>query len=173
LPLTKGPISFSRTSARLERILTNESRPAQIIFAGKAHPQDVQGKELIKQLVQTSNRETLRRHMVFLEDYDLDIARTMVQGCDVWLNTPRRPFEACGTSGMKAVANGALHMSVLDGWWDEGYERGLGWAVGNGEEYQDYQFQDDLESRALYDILEKEVVPIFTKGDPTVFPDAG
>jgi len=147
--------------ARLEKILTDESRPAQIIFAGKAHPQDVQGKELIKQLVQTSNRDTLRRHMVFLEDYDLDIARTMVQGCDVWLNTPRRPFEACGTSGMKAVANGALHMSVLDGWWDEGYERGLGWAIGNGEEYQDYNFQDDLESRALYDILEKEVVPIF------------
>ncbi|MBN2034684.1 MAG: alpha-glucan family phosphorylase [Deltaproteobacteria bacterium] len=147
--------------ARLERILTNASRPAQIIFAGKAHPQDEQGKDLIKQLVQTSNRETLRRHMVFLEDYDLDISRTMVQGCDVWLNTPRRPFEACGTSGMKAVANGALHMSVLDGWWDEGYERGLGWAIGNGEEYQDYNFQDDLESRALYDILEKEVVPIF------------
>jgi glycogen phosphorylase len=156
--------------SRLERILTNESRPAQIIFAGKAHPQDVQGKELIKQLLQTSSRETLRRHMVFLEDYDLDIARTMVQGCDVWLNTPRRPFEACGTSGMKAVANGALHMSVLDGWWDEGYERGLGWAVGNGEEYQDYQFQDDLESRALYDILEKEVVPIFYERGPDGIP---
>jgi starch phosphorylase len=99
--------------------------------------------------------------MVFLEDYDLDVARTMVQGCDVWLNTPRRPFEACGTSGMKAVANGALHLSVLDGWWDEGYERGLGWAIGNGEEYGDYNFQDDLESRALYDILEKDVIPIF------------
>jgi glycogen phosphorylase len=156
--------------ARLERILTNESRPAQIIFAGKAHPQDVQGKELIKQLVQTSNRDTLRRHMVFLEDYDLDIARTMVQGCDVWLNTPRRPFEACGTSGMKAVANGALHLSVLDGWWDEGCERGIGWAIGNGEEYQDYPFQDDLESRALYDILEKEVVPIFYERGPDDIP---
>jgi glycogen phosphorylase len=156
--------------ARLEKILTSESRPAQIIFAGKAHPQDVQGKELIKQLVQTSNRDRLRRHMVFLEDYDLDIARTMVQGCDVWLNTPRRPFEACGTSGMKAVANGALHMSVLDGWWDEGYERGLGWAIGNGEEYEDYHFQDDLESRALYDILEKEVIPIFYERGPDDIP---
>lgn len=156
--------------ARLEKILTNESRPAQIIFAGKAHPQDVQGKELIKQLVQTSNRDTLRRHMVFLEDYDLDIARTMVQGCDVWLNTPRRPFEACGTSGMKAVANGALHVSILDGWWDEGYERGLGWAIGNGEEYQDYEFQDGLESRALYDILEKEVIPIFYERGPDGVP---
>jgi glycogen phosphorylase len=156
--------------ARLEKILANESRPAQIIFAGKAHPQDVQGKDLIKQLVQTSNRDKLRRHMVFLEDYDLDVARTMVQGCDVWLNTPRRPYEACGTSGMKAVANGALHMSVLDGWWDEGYERGLGWAIGNGEEYQDYHFQDDLESRALYDILEKEVVPIFYERGPDDIP---
>ena len=159
-----------RDIARLERILTNESRPAQIIFAGKAHPQDTQGKELIKQIVQTSNRDTLRRHMVFLEDYDFDIARSMVQGCDVWLNTPRRPFEACGTSGMKAVANGALHMSVLDGWWDEGYERGLGWAIGNGEEYQDYHFQDDLESRALYDILEKEVVPTFYERGPDGIP---
>jgi glycogen phosphorylase len=156
--------------ARLEKILTNESRPAQIILAGKAHPQDTQGKDLIKQLVQTSNRDKLRRHMVFLEDYDLDIARTMVQGCDVWLNTPRRPFEACGTSGMKAVANGALHLSVLDGWWDEGYERGLGWAIGNGEEYADYAFQDDLESRALYDILEKDVIPIFYERGPDGIP---
>jgi starch phosphorylase len=156
--------------ARLEKILTNESQPAQIIFAGKAHPQDVQGKDLIKQLVQTSNRDKLRRHMVFLEDYDLDIARTMVQGCDLWLNTPRRPFEACGTSGMKAVANGALHLSVLDGWWDEGYERGLGWAIGNGEEYADYAFQDDLESRALYDILEKDVIPIFYERGPDGIP---
>jgi starch phosphorylase len=156
--------------ARLEKILTNESRPAQIIFAGKAHPQDAQGKDLIKQLVQTSNRDKVRRHMVFLEDYDLDIARTMVQGCDVWLNTPRRPFEACGTSGMKAVANGALHLSVLDGWWEEGYERGLGWAIGNGEEYADYDFQDDLESRALYDILEKDVIPIFYERGPDGIP---
>jgi len=155
---------------RLEKILTSESRPAQIIFAGKAHPQDTQGKDLIKQLVQTSNRDKVRRHMVFLEDYDLDIARTMVQGCDVWLNTPRRPFEACGTSGMKAVANGALHLSVLDGWWDEGYERGLGWAIGNGEEYADYAFQDDLESRALYDILEKDVIPIFYERGPDGIP---
>jgi starch phosphorylase len=156
--------------ARIEKILTNESRPAQIILAGKAHPQDTQGKDLIKQLVQTCNRDKLRRHMVFLEDYDLDIARTMVQGCDVWLNTPRRPFEACGTSGMKAVANGALHLSVLDGWWDEGYERGLGWAIGNGEEYADYAFQDDLESRALYDILEKDVIPIFYERGPDGIP---
>ena len=150
-----------RDIERLERILTNEKRPVQIVFAGKAHPQDRPGKELIKHLVQTSNKENLRRHMVFLEDYDLDIGRTMVQGVDIWLNTPRRPLEACGTSGMKAVANGALHLSVLDGWWDEGYEREIGWAIGNGEEYEDHDFQDELESHALYDILEKDIIPIF------------
>jgi starch phosphorylase len=97
--------------------------------------------------------------MVFLEDYDMDIAREMVQGVDIWLNTPRRPNEACGTSGMKAVANGALHLSILDGWWDEGYEREIGWAIGNGEEYDDHAFQDELESRALFDILEKRFSP--------------
>jgi starch phosphorylase len=156
--------------ARLEKILTNPERPVQIIFAGKAHPQDTMGKDLIKQLVQTSNRETLRRHMVFLEDYDLDIARAMVQGVDIWLNTPRRPNEACGTSGMKAVANGALHFSVLDGWWDEGYDREIGWAIGNGEEYEDHAFQDELESRALYDILEKDITPIFYERGPDGIP---
>jgi starch phosphorylase len=147
--------------ARLERILANEKHPVQIIFAGKAHPQDRPGKELIKQIVQTAGKESLRRHMVFLEDYDLHIARTMVQGVDIWLNTPRRPLEACGTSGMKAVANGALHFSVLDGWWEEGYARENGWAIGNGEEYDDHAFQDELESRAIYDILENDIVPIF------------
>jgi len=159
-----------RDVARLERILTNKERPAQIIFTGKAHPQDTPGKELIKYLVEISNKESLRRHMVFLEDYDLDIARTMVQGVDVWLNTPRRPHEACGTSGMKAVANGALHLSVLDGWWDEGYEREIGWAIGNGEEYEDQEFQDDVESRALYDILEKDIIPIFYERGPDGLP---
>ncbi|MEW6668196.1 MAG: alpha-glucan family phosphorylase [Thermodesulfobacteriota bacterium] len=159
-----------RDIQRLQRILTNEKYPAQIIFAGKAHPQDRPGKELIKQLVQTANNESIRRHMVFLEDYDLDIARTMVQGVDIWLNTPRRPLEACGTSGMKAVANGALHLSVLDGWWDEGYEREIGWAIGNGEEFDDHDFQDDLESRALYDILEKDIIPIFYERGPDGLP---
>jgi starch phosphorylase len=146
---------------RLERILTDKDRPVQIVFAGKAHPRDQMGKEMIKQLVQIAAREKLRRHIVFLEDYDLRTARRMVQGTDVWLNTPRRPLEACGTSGMKAVANGALHFSILDGWWDEGYNRELGWAIGSGEEYQDHGFQDELESKALYDILEKDVVPLF------------
>jgi glycogen phosphorylase len=150
-----------RDIPRLERILTNADRPVQIVFAGKAHPQDEDGKQLIKQLVRITNRENLRRHMVFLEDYDMEIARRMVQGVDVWLNTPRRPMEACGTSGMKASANGALQLSILDGWWDEGYHRELGWAIGSGETYDDTELQDDLESHTLYDILEKDVIPLF------------
>ena len=155
---------------RLRRILTHEEYPVQIIFAGKAHPRDELGKELIKRLVQTASEDRFLRHLVFLEDYDMEIARHMVQGVDVWLNTPRRPLEACGTSGMKAVANGALHLSVLDGWWDEGYERGNGWTIGGGEEYGDHGFQDELESRALYDILEKEVIPIFYERGPDNLP---
>jgi len=146
---------------RLKKILKDPERPVQFIFAGKAHPQEKAGKELIKHIVQVSNQEDMRRHLVFLEDYDMEIARFMVQGADVWLNNPRRPLEACGTSGMKAVANGALHLSVLDGWWEEGYDRDLGWAIGGGEEYEDHEFEDSLESQALYDILEKDVVPLF------------
>ncbi|MBN2059507.1 MAG: alpha-glucan family phosphorylase, partial [Deltaproteobacteria bacterium] len=146
---------------RLETILKKKDSPVQIIFAGKAHPQDQMGKDLIKYLVEICGREDLRRNMVFLEDYDMEVARYMVQGADVWLNTPRRPLEACGTSGMKAVANGALHFSVLDGWWDEGYDPEIGWSIGNGEEYSDPEYQDDIESRGLYDTLEKEIVPIF------------
>ncbi len=159
-----------RDPDRLERILNNEKHPAQIIVAGKAHPQDQTGKEIIKHLVRVCSRERLRRRLVFLEDYDMDIARRLVQGVDVWLNTPRRPLEACGTSGMKAVANGALHFSVLDGWWEEGFDRELGWSIGRGEEYADAVFQDEIESRALYDILEKEIVPLFYDRGPEGIP---
>lgn len=155
---------------RLHTILANEERPVQIIFAGKAHPQDQLGKELIKQIVEISQKDRFRRRLVFLEDYDLETARYMVQGVDVWLNTPRRPLEACGTSGMKAVANGALHMSILDGWWDEGYDPELGWAIGNGEEYDDFEYQDALESREIYDVLEKDVIPLFYERGPDRLP---
>ena len=155
---------------RLEKILTNSDRPVQIIFAGKAHPQDQMGKDLIKNLVQICYRDSLRRHMVFLEDYDMEVARHMVQGVDVWLNTPRRPLEACGTSGMKAVANGALHLSVLDGWWDEGYDPDIGWAIGRGEEIEDHDYQDELDSNSLYEILEKDIVPLFYNRGPEGLP---
>lgn len=150
-----------RNKERLLGILNQKDRPVQIIFAGKAHPQDNIGKELIREIAHFERLPAVRRRMVFLEDYDMVIARYMVQGVDVWLNTPRRPLEASGTSGMKAAVNGAINLSVLDGWWDEAYNSATGWAVGRGEEYGNDEYQDEVESNALYDLLEKEVVPLF------------
>lgn len=150
-----------RDPDRLDRILNNPSRPVQIIIAGKAHPQDNEGKEFIKTIIHLTREERFRRRIVFMEDYNFHIAHVMVSGCDVWLNTPRRPLEACGTSGMKALANGSLNLSVLDGWWDEGYHHKYGWALGHGEVYRDFKIQDDIEGRDLYNLLEEEVVPLF------------
>ncbi|WP_129124834.1 alpha-glucan family phosphorylase [Geomonas oryzae] len=146
---------------RLDRILNHPERPVQIVFAGKAHPADHQGKELIRQIVQLSKEEKFRRRILFLEDYDISVARRLVQGVDVWLNTPLRPLEASGTSGMKAAFNGGLNMSILDGWWCEGYRGNNGWAIGRGEVYDDLTYQNEVESRAIYDLLEKEIVPLF------------
>jgi glycogen phosphorylase len=150
-----------RDPDRLLAILTNPDKPVQFIFAGKAHPQDNEGKELIRKLIQFARQNNVRKQMIFLEDYSMHIARYLVQGADVWLNTPRRPFEACGTSGMKAAVNGALNLSILDGWWCEGYHSDRGWRIGNGEEYNDYGYQDAVESQALYNLLEEDVIPCF------------
>jgi starch phosphorylase len=146
---------------RLEAIINNEKCPVQFIFAGKAHPRDQEGKDLIRQLFQFANRPAVREKFAFLENYDMHLARHLLQGADVWLNTPRRPFEACGTSGMKAAINGALNVSILDGWWCEGYREATGWSIGNGEEYEDHAYQDAVESQALYNVLENEVIPCF------------
>ena len=146
---------------RLARLLNDPHRRVQIIFAGKAHPRDNPGKDLIRQIVHAARQEPLRKSVVFLEDYDLNVARYLVQGVDVWMNTPLRPMEASGTSGMKVVANGGLNISILDGWWAEAYEPDVGWAIGSGELYDDLEYQNSVESQALYDLLEKEVVPIF------------
>jgi starch phosphorylase len=146
---------------RLTRILTQKDRPVQIIIAGKAHPQDNTGKEFIRQIIHFERIPDIRRRMVFVEDYDMVVARYLVQGTDVWLNTPRRPYEASGTSGMKAALNGGLNLSILDGWWDEAYNPSTGWAIGSGEEYGDEAYQDEVESNALYDLLEKDVIPLF------------
>ncbi len=146
---------------RLEAMVTSQTHPVQFVFAGKAHPRDNEGKELIKGLIQFARRASVRHRFVFVENYDINIARHLVQGADVWLNTPRRPFEACGTSGMKAAANGVLNVSVLDGWWCEGYTEETGWRIGNGEEYADARYQDSVESQALYNVLENEVIPCF------------
>ncbi len=148
---------------RLAKILNNKDHPVQIIFAGKAHPLDDPGKQLIKTIVHYSNDERFRRHIVFLENYDIEIARYLVQGVDLWLNTPRRYLEASGTSGMKAAMNGVINCSILDGWWDEAYSRTVGWAIGSGESYEDHAYQDLVESQALYNILENEVIPLFYK----------
>jgi starch phosphorylase len=156
-----------RDPDRLLRILNNPQRPVQIIFAGKAHPRDDEGKELIKQIVSLARQEAFRRYVVFLEDYDIAVARYLVQGCDVWLNTPRRPLEASGTSGMKAMANGALNLSVLDGWWDEAWSMfdphstPIGWAIGGRDTFSDQAYQDQIEAEALYALLERDVVPTF------------
>ena len=146
---------------RLQRMLSDENRRVQILFAGKAHPRDNPGKDLIRQIVHTSRRTEFRSSLVFLEDYDMNVARYMVQGVDVWLNTPLRPMEASGTSGMKVAANGGLNVSIPDGWWNEGYTPDVGWCIGAGETYDDLDYQNRVESQALYDLLEKEIVPLF------------
>ncbi len=150
-----------RDPDRLIRLLSDRDRPVQIIFAGKAHPNDIPGKELIKELVHFSRREEVQSRIIFLEDYDMTMARYLTSGSDVWLNTPRRPLEASGTSGMKAGMNGVLNCSILDGWWAEGYQSDIGWAIGSGEIYADEELQDSIESEALYDLLEHEIVPLF------------
>ena len=150
-----------RDPGRLEALLTSETRPVQLIFAGKAHPKDNEGKALIQHLVSFSRNSAVQHRVVFIEDYEINVARHLIQGVDIWLNTPRRPFEACGTSGMKAAANGVLNLSILDGWWCEGYNENRGWRIGNGEDYDDPEYQDAVESQALYNILENDVIPCF------------
>jgi starch phosphorylase len=146
---------------RLNHILSNRSHPVQFIIAGKAHPKDEEGKKLIQDICEIAKEEAFRRKVVFIENYDINVAHYLVEGCDVWLNTPRRPLEASGTSGMKIIANGGLNFSVLDGWWDEGFDPEVGWKIGNGEEYTDPDYQDELESRQLYNTLETQIVPLF------------
>jgi glycogen phosphorylase len=158
-----------RDPRRLIRLITDAEHPVQLVFAGKAHPNDNEGKAIIKRIVEFARESEVRQRVVFLENYDINIARYMVQGCDVWLNTPRRPYEACGTSGMKAAANGGLNLSILDGWWCEGYDPARGWRIGNGNDYEDPDYQDEVESQALFNILENDVIPVFynrRRGNP-------
>ncbi len=150
-----------RDEERLIKLLTHPERPIQIIVAGKAHPQDGPAKELIRRIVHFANREDVRHRFVFIQAYNIRVAQMMLQGCDIWLNTPRRPLEACATSGMKAIPNGVLNLSTLDGWWDEAYDQSYGWAIGRGETYEDQHLQDEVESRDIYNLLEREIVPLF------------
>lgn len=150
-----------RNMDRLKAILTNPDRPVQVFIAGKAHPHDTQGKEVIQSIILKVRQYGLERHVVFLEDYDMVVARMLVKGCDVWLNNPIRPLEASGTSGMKAALNGTLNFSVLDGWWDEGFNAQNGFAIGAGEEHDNSPEMENKESEMIYDMLETAIVPMF------------
>jgi starch phosphorylase len=150
-----------RDPERLLRLVKDNDRPVQLIFAGKAHPNDMPGKDLIREIIHFAEKYEVTSRIVFVENYDMTVARYLTSGGDVWLNTPRRPMEASGTSGMKAAMNGVLNCSIMDGWWDEAYNPEIGWAIGHGEQYEDDQLQDDVESKALYDLLERDIIPLF------------
>lgn len=165
----RGDLIF-RDADRLFRILSDSHRPVQIIFAGKAHPQDTVGKELIKTISHYARHdERFIGRVFFVEDYDINVARYLVQGVDVWLNNPRRPMEASGTSGMKAAVNGTLNLSFLDGWWDEAYTPEVGWAIGEAS-YESEAEQDRIEAEALYNLLERGIVPKFYDRDDSGLP---
>lgn len=155
---------------RLSEILNNKEKPVQLLFAGKAHPNDKAGQDLIKYIVEISKRPEFLGKIIFLENYDIELARKLVQGVDIWLNTPTRPLEASGTSGMKAVLNGALHFSVLDGWWVEGYKEDAGWALPEKRTYENQDFQDELDAEIIYSMLENEIVPPFYRRDKNDIP---
>ncbi|HTW03564.1 MAG TPA: alpha-glucan family phosphorylase, partial [Streptosporangiaceae bacterium] len=155
---------------RLTALLLDPERPVQIVVAGKAHPADDGGKQLIQQLVRFADRPEVRHRIVFLPDYDMAMARTLVQGSDVWLNNPLRPLEACGTSGMKAALNGGLNLSILDGWWDEWFDGHNGWAIPSADGVADPGRRDELEASALYDLLGQSVAPLFYDRDADGLP---
>ena len=166
----KRPNLLLHDPERLLRLLSNSERPVQLIIAGKAHPEDDAGKALIQQWVQFIRRPETRPHVIFLSDYDMFLTEHLVQGVDVWINTPRRPWEACGTSGMKVLVNGGINLSELDGWWAEAYTPEVGWALGDGQEHGDDPAWDAVEANALYDLLEREVIPEFYTRDPNGIP---
>lgn len=161
----KRPTLLLHDPERLMRILTNHERPVQLVLAGKAHPQDVEGQNMIRQWIEFCYRPEVRSRVVFLSDYDLLMAEHLVQGVDLWINTPRRPWEASGTSGMKVLVNGGLNLSELDGWWAEAYSPEVGWAIGDGREHGDDPSWDAAEAETLYGLLEREVIPEFYTRD--------
>ncbi|GAC54877.1 alpha-glucan family phosphorylase [Gordonia amicalis] len=159
-----------RDPDRMRRILTDPDRPVQLVIAGKAHPADDGGKSLIQEVVRFAEDPQLRDRIVFLPDYDISMARHIYAGCDVWLNNPVRPMEACGTSGMKSALNGGLNLSILDGWWDEMADNDNGWAIPSAEGVEDENRRDDLEAEALYALLEDTVIPLFYRRDENGLP---
>jgi starch phosphorylase len=168
----KRPNLLLHDPARLLRLLSNPQRPVQLIIAGKAHPADQAGQALIQKWIQFIRRPEVRAHAIFLSDYDMHLTERLVRGVDVWLNTPQRPWEACGTSGMKVLVNGGLNLSELDGWWAEAYAPDLGWALGDGQEHGNDPAWDAVEAVRLYERLEREVIPEFYARDATGIPTA-
>jgi glycogen phosphorylase len=168
----KRPNLLLHDPERLLSLLTNPQRPVQLIIAGKAHPADEVGRALIQQWTQFIRQPEVRPHAIFLSDYDMHLTEHMVQGVDVWLNTPQRPWEACGTSGMKVLVNGGINLSELDGWWAEAYTPEVGWALGDGQEHDHDPAWDAAEAEALYDLLENEVIPEFYTRDEQGVPIA-
>ena len=168
----KRPNLLLHDPARLLRLLNHPQRPVQLVIAGKAHPADLAGQAMIREWIHFIRQPEARRHVVFLSDYDMLLTAQLVQGVDVWINTPRRPWEACGTSGMKVLVNGGLNLSELDGWWAEAYTPEVGWALGDGREHGDDPAWDAAEAEALYDLLEREVIPEFYARDAQGIPTA-
>src|SRR6267378_4320424 len=168
----KRPNLLLHDPARLLRILTNAEQPVQLVIAGKAHPADRGGQELIRMWIQFIRRPEVRNRVIFIADYDLLLAEHLVRGVDVWVNTPRRPWEASGTSGMKVLVNGGLNLSELDGWWAEAYDPEVGWALGDGREHGEEAAWDTAEAEALYALLEREVIPAFYIRDANGIPPA-
>jgi len=160
-----------RNLDRLAKIVNNPERPVQFIFAGKAHPADKAGQDLIKHIVEVSKQPEFRGKILFVQNYDMNLAKMLLQGVDVWMNTPTRPLEASGTSGEKGVMNGTLHFSVLDGWWVEGYRKNAGWALPAERAYDVQDFQDELDAETIYNILEEEVVPAYYKRNSEDVPE--
>jgi glycogen phosphorylase len=164
VPSYKRLTLMLRDPERLKALLLHPERPIQIVIAGKAHPADEGGKKLIQEMVRFADDPAVRHRIVFVPDYDISLAKPMYPGCDVWLNNPLRPYEACGTSGMKAALNGALNLSIRDGWWDEWFDAEFGWAIPSAEGVEDTDRRDELEAHALYDLIENEVAPRFYDG---------
>jgi starch phosphorylase len=166
----KRPPLLLHDRERLARILTNPQRPVQLVLAGKAHPADEPGRALIREWTSFARQPEIRPHVVFLSDYDMMLGQKLVEGVDVWINTPKRPWEASGTSGMKVLVNGGLNLSILDGWWAEGYRPEVGWAIGDGQEHGDDPAWDRADAEALYEVLENEIIPEFYKRDEQGIP---
>jgi glucan phosphorylase len=156
---------------RLAQIVNNPSKPVQFIFAGKAHPADKMGQDLIKYIVEISKRPEFRGKILFVQNYDINLAKMLLQGVDVWLNTPTRPLEASGTSGEKGVMNGTLHFSVMDGWWVEGYKKDAGWALPKERTFDVQDLQDELDAATIYDIFEKQIIPSFYDRNANGIPE--